>query len=318
MKILILKKVYEIMDNNLQWKYITDLSCPNIIKNRYLISNNGLVYDSANNRYVKIFTDEEGYYRFYYRNNDNKFKQAYIHRVVKIEYDGFDSDPEKNQIDHIYCDKSDNCPEHLEWVTKQENALRAIKNNRYHQFDVKLSEDDVRFICGLLKQGKSYKYISDQLQNKFDQDISGMIGKIYRFERWKHISKDYIPFPELEKDPIIPPNAILNEEIVHDICQYLSNNNSISDTAKYIQSKYNISTDLRNSIGFIKQGRTWKHISCDYNLGGNNVNKPTKNENINFEESIRNYGNKIEHIETFVAAVRRLPGKPIYCLAYQK
>lgn len=36
--------------------------------------------------------------------------------------------------------------------------------------------------------------------------------------------------------------------------------------------------------------------------------KPTKKEDINFEESIRNYGNKIEHIETFVAAVRRLPG----------
>ena len=36
--------------------------------------------------------------------------------------------------------------------------------------------------------------------------------------------------------------------------------------------------------------------------------KPTKKEDINFEESIRNYGNKIEHIEGFAAAVRRLPG----------
>lgn len=29
-----------------------------------------------------------------------------------------------------------------------------------------------------------------------------------------------------------------------------------------------------------------------------------------FEESIRNYGDKIEHIDTFVEAVRRFPGKP--------
>ena len=36
-----------------------------------------------------------------------------------------------------------------------------------------------------------------------------------------------------------------------------------------------------------------------------------------FEESIRNYGDKIEHIDTFAEAVRRLPGK-IYCSAYQK
>lgn len=34
-----------------------------------------------------------------------------------------------------------------------------------------------------------------------------------------------------------------------------------------------------------------------------------------FEESIKHYGEKIEHIATFVEAVRRFPGKLIYCLA---
>lgn len=37
--------------------------------------------------------------------------------------------------------------------------------------------------------------------------------------------------------------------------------------------------------------------------------KPSKNEIQSYEESIKNYGNKIEHIETFVEAVRRFPGK---------
>ena len=45
-----------------------------------------------------------------------------------------------------------------------------------------------------------------------------------------------------------------------------------------------------------------------------NMAKLPKEQEINFEESIRNYGNKIEHIDTFVEAVRRFPGK-IYCLA---
>lgn len=46
--------------------------------------------------------------------------------------------------------------------------------------------------------------------------------------------------------------------------------------------------------------------------------KPTKNnEATNFEESIRSYGDKIEHIDTFVEAVRRFPGK-LYCSACQK
>ena len=35
--------------------------------------------------------------------------------------------------------------------------------------------------------------------------------------------------------------------------------------------------------------------------------KPTENLN-EFEESIKNYGNKIEHIDSFVEAVRRFPG----------
>lgn len=32
------------------------------------------------------------------------------------------------------------------------------------------------------------------------------------------------------------------------------------------------------------------------------------NSVIDFEESIKNYGNKIEHIDSFVEAVRRFPG----------
>ena len=40
--------------------------------------------------------------------------------------------------------------------------------------------------------------------------------------------------------------------------------------------------------------------------------KPSKNSNeIDFEESIKNYASKIESIETFVGSVRRFPGKPI-------
>lgn len=36
--------------------------------------------------------------------------------------------------------------------------------------------------------------------------------------------------------------------------------------------------------------------------------KVKKEDNLNFEESIKNYGNKIEHIDSFVEAIRRFPG----------
>ena len=38
-------------------------------------------------------------------------------------------------------------------------------------------------------------------------------------------------------------------------------------------------------------------------------NPKTQIEENSFEESIRSYGSKIEHIESFVEAVRRFPGK---------
>lgn len=38
--------------------------------------------------------------------------------------------------------------------------------------------------------------------------------------------------------------------------------------------------------------------------------------NNSFEESIKNYGNKIEHIESFTEAVRKFPGRLLNaCLA---
>ena len=39
------------------------------------------------------------------------------------------------------------------------------------------------------------------------------------------------------------------------------------------------------------------------------LKKEKINSQENFEENIKNYGNKIEHIDSFVDAVRRFPGK---------
>ena len=44
--------------------------------------------------------------------------------------------------------------------------------------------------------------------------------------------------------------------------------------------------------------------------------KQNPSEVINdFEENIKHYGEKIEHIDSFTEAIRRFPGKPVYCLA---
>lgn len=250
---------------SIEWRYITNRSAENVDINRYMISDKGSVWDTKANRYLNISIDESGYHRVHLHTSSG-FKQFYIHRIVISEFVGIPAFIDINSVDHKDCDKSHNYPYNLEWVTGAENAKRAIDNNLYPQFDIKISATDARFICEKLKEGLSYKSISDLLYDKYKQNLVGIIGKIYRGERWKEVSKDYLPFPKLKKDLIIPKNSYLSELIVENICMLLDTGHGITETARIIESKYCIDADLENAVGMIKRGKSWKSISCKYNF----------------------------------------------------
>lgn len=78
---------------------------------------------------------------------------------------------EKNEIDHINCNKLDNRLENLEWVTKTNSKINekitiAIYND-YHK----------------------NKLIQKQRWGKYNTTKS-LVGKIVLKQRWKHIHKD--------------------------------------------------------------------------------------------------------------------------------
>ena len=268
---------------NYGWADITPNSVPEVIEHRYCINEFCQIWDDENHWYLAQSYDAYGYLRSHLRKEDGSFVSIFVHRVAMIEFNGYSPDPTKTQVDHLDGDKSHNHISNFEWVTPQENTHRALRNDLCPHINCTLTDQDIHFICQQLKLGKCYGEISDMLMSKYGENANfkGIIGSIYRGESWTAISKEYIPFPEnLDKtyynkfkNPFI--NSVLDEEIIKEICQRLENGERSADIAKDMEKKYNLNKKIENVIGSIRQGRTFKNISCKYNIpkGSNSQHK---------------------------------------------
>ena len=102
------------------------------IAENYAISNLGRVKNLKTNRIISFDKEEKGYCRLSIKVNGKK-KHYAIHRLVAI---AFIPNPEnKPQVDHIDCDKTNNCVSNLRWCSNKENAQwrwerirKALKN----------------------------------------------------------------------------------------------------------------------------------------------------------------------------------------------
>jgi len=89
---------------------------------------------------------------------NNKRKKMYIHRMVALCY--IPNPHNKQTVNHINGDKSDNRVSNLEWLTSSENTKHAwdsgLNNNAF-----KLNKDQVEEIRNLYKTTKiSYKRLA--------------------------------------------------------------------------------------------------------------------------------------------------------------
>lgn len=77
-------------------------------------------------RILKMFKTRDGYLRatIYNENGPRAFS---VHRLVALTFIG-PPPPDKPEIDHLNCAKTDNRPENLEWVSMPENMRRAAAN----------------------------------------------------------------------------------------------------------------------------------------------------------------------------------------------
>ena len=132
----------------------------------YLIYNDGRVQNKKTKRFLKPYSDNNGYYRVDLYNN-GKRKNFKIHRLIALHYiplvDG------KDLVDHIDRNTSNNDISNLRWADNSENTINTgvSKNNKCGHKNIRLTNSnayDVRIIRnGNSVYSKSFKTLDEAI-----------------------------------------------------------------------------------------------------------------------------------------------------------
>jgi hypothetical protein len=114
----------------------------------YFVNEEGLIFSSKTNKFLKFSYDKQGYQRVGLYVGNYKSKTIKVHRLVAEAF--IDNPNNKTDVNHIDGNKSNNKKTNLEWATRSENIKHAFKN-------------------GLSK-------ISDNQKNRFIQMTKAQIG----------------------------------------------------------------------------------------------------------------------------------------------
>lgn len=121
----------------------------------YQASNLGRI--KSKRKVLKPNYTQNGYLKVQLSKN-GKTKTYLVHLLVKRAFDGYNN----LQVDHKDGNKSNNCLDNLEYVTQQENTIRAWNNNLISRKENKIDQYDLsdNFIKTWFNCGDIEKYLN--------------------------------------------------------------------------------------------------------------------------------------------------------------
>lgn len=110
----------------------------------YEISTKGNIKNTKTNRILKTRVNKRGYLKTNIM-VDGKLKTVFPHRLVAIAF--IENKENKEQVNHIDGNKTNNSVNNLEWVTGTENSRHAVKTGLIKTKKVKQFNLKNEFIC---------------------------------------------------------------------------------------------------------------------------------------------------------------------------
>ncbi len=144
----------------------------------YYITEDGKCYNSITNNWLKGQENHKNtYFSYTLTMPDGTKKRRYAHRLVAEAYIPND-DPQKNQINHIDGNKSNNCVDNLEWVTQKDTSAANLRKSPH----VFCFTRDKRLVAEYLSIGEASKATKTSyslIQQELNKTIKALSGGFY-------------------------------------------------------------------------------------------------------------------------------------------
>lgn len=223
------------------------LEIDNIEKNRYFITEEGIIFDRYLDKFLKSHINT-GYNRVALRLESGGQKSYYLHVLTATVYLG--DYRSTMTVNHENGNKSNNGVSNLKWLTHHENITHAIANGLIKN-RTSLTEPVVRQVCEFVVKGESCSRIAELLGLKLTT-VEGIKNKY----NWVHISDEYK----------FPPKVIYNmmtPDLIDAICEDIKNNVTSRDIAEKhnvnIHTLYSFNRKYRRNLQGILNKKNYKN-----------------------------------------------------------
>lgn len=215
-----------------------------------MVNREGIIKSSHTGNTLTPYIDKDGYLRVkVWIPELKKLKGLFVHRAIAKAF--IPNPDNKPCVNHKDSNRRNNDISNLEWCTEEENYRHGYKYGDIligHFGENNCSnvhpETLIHSICSMLESGNSQAKIARDLGIK-----KSLVFDVKSKTTWKNVSDQY-NIPDVKRN--------ISEDTVHKICKYLQE--GLDD--KLIISKLGITKGI---LRFIKQRKTFKRISKDYN-----------------------------------------------------